>query len=348
MRAKVFKAIDESRVLDGERFLVWSAAWNYPSEKELFSAYPEVVQLDCMHGVTSSTDGFNAVGIDGNGHNIKIMRAFIASQDVKDSKVFHWLFLCAFSALVPSCKDIRVFFTDGCQAMISELEAACGIGQQYQFAQMFRCLFHLITKSFDDQFGIAADGWQTEVKKLLYGLRKCETDEEFEACSEFVLRKIAGMPMLGQPQSALRAQVLRFVKRRSTGGLVESVDKAEDIYAEKLRRAREDTAAVQDGTATEDQTRRVLLMRQTKQGYADLARYCWANDNLDPTYYSFVPDLYKTGWKARQLQNDVLSERTQSKIEARRLAALKLGLGDNILTQPCVQDISHATSGVHE
>jgi hypothetical protein len=72
----------------------------------------------------------------------------------------------------------------------------------------------LITKSFDDQFGIAADGWQTEVKKLLYQLRKCETDEEFEACSEFVLRKIAVIPMLGHPQSVLRAQVLRFVKRR--------------------------------------------------------------------------------------------------------------------------------------
>ena len=141
--------------------------------------------------------------------------------------------------------------------------------------------------------------------------------------------------MLGR----LRQTVGREIRRRSTGGLVESVDKAEDIYAEKLRRAREDTAAVQDGTATEDQTRRVLLMRQTKQGYADLARYCWANDNLDPNYYSFVPDLYKTGWKARQLQNDVLSECTQSKIEARRLAALELGLGNNILTQPCVQAI---------
>jgi hypothetical protein len=165
-----------------------------------------------MHGVTSSTDDFNAVGIDGNGHNIQVMRAFIASQD---SKVFHWLFVYAFPALVPSCNDIRVFFTDGCQAMISELEAACGIGQQFQYAKMFRCLFHLITKSFDDQFGIAADCWQTKVKKLLYTLRKCETDDEFEACSEFVLRKIAGMPMLGQPQSALRAQVLRYVKRRN-------------------------------------------------------------------------------------------------------------------------------------
>ncbi len=166
-KPKIFNSIDDSRVIEieDERYLVWSAVWNYPSEKELFAAYPEVLQLDCMHGVTSSTDGFNAVGIDGNGHNIQVMRAFIASQD---SRVFHWLFVHAFPALVPSCKDIRVFFTDGYQAMISELETACGIGQQFPFAKIFRCLFHLITKSFDDQFGIAADGWQTEVKKWLY------------------------------------------------------------------------------------------------------------------------------------------------------------------------------------
>jgi hypothetical protein len=212
-KAKCFKSIDENRVIEieDERYLVWSAAWNYPSEKELFAAYPEVLQLDCMHGVTSSTDGFNAVGIDGNGHNIQVMRAFVASQD---SRVFNWLFCYAFPVLVPSSKDIRVFFTDGCKAMISELEAACGIGQHFEFAKMFRCLFHLITKSFDDNFGIAADGWQTEVKKLLYRLRKCENNDEFEACSDFSLQKIAGMPMLGQPQSVLRAQVLRFVKRR--------------------------------------------------------------------------------------------------------------------------------------
>ena len=212
MKAKVFKSIDETRVMDieGQRFLVWSAAWNYPHEKELFSAYPEVVQLDCMHGVTSSTDGFNAVGIDGNGHNIQVMRAFVASQD---SNIFRWLFREAFPALVPSAEAIRVFLTDGCKAMISELEAACGVGQQFQHAKMFRCMFHLITKAFEDQFRIG-DGWQTEVKKLLYQLRKCETDKEFKACSEFVLRKIAGMPMLGSPQSVLRAQVLRFVKRR--------------------------------------------------------------------------------------------------------------------------------------
>jgi hypothetical protein len=112
--------------------------------------------------------GFNAVGIDGNGHNIQIMRAFVASQD---SNIFRWLFREAFPALVPSAQAIRVFLTDGCKAMISELEAACGVGQHFQHAKMFRCMFHLITKAFEEQFRIG-DGWQTEVKKLLYQMRK--------------------------------------------------------------------------------------------------------------------------------------------------------------------------------
>ncbi len=73
----------------------------------------------------------------------------------------------------------------------------------------------------------------------------------------------------------LRQMVGREIRRRSAGWLVESVDKDEDKYVEKLLRAREDTTAVRDGTATEDQTRSVLLIRQTKLGYADLARYCW-------------------------------------------------------------------------
>ena len=212
MKPKKFSAIDETRVIDieGDRFLVWSAAWNYKSEMQLFSAYPEVVQLDCMHGVTTSTDGFNAIGIDGNGHNIQVMRAFIASQD---SNVFCWIFRVAFPALVRCSPNIRVFFTDGCVAMNSELEAACCPLQQFPNAKLFRCMFHLITKAFDDKFRMG-DGWQANVKKLLYRLRRCESEEEFDACSEFVMRKIAAMETLGPPQSALRAEVLHFVKRR--------------------------------------------------------------------------------------------------------------------------------------
>ena len=59
-------------MINGSKYMIWVAAWNYRGESELFSAYPHVVQMDCMHGVTSSTDGFNAVGIDGNGHNVQI------------------------------------------------------------------------------------------------------------------------------------------------------------------------------------------------------------------------------------------------------------------------------------
>ncbi len=82
--------------------------------------------MDCMHGNTSSTDAFNAVGIDGNGHNIQILRAYINNQD---SNVFRWLFNVAFPDLVPMYKEIRVFFLDGCKAMNAALRQACCIGQ---------------------------------------------------------------------------------------------------------------------------------------------------------------------------------------------------------------------------
>ena len=53
MKPKKFSAIDETRVIDieGDRFLVWSAAWNYKSEMQLFSAYPEVVRTACMESL---------------------------------------------------------------------------------------------------------------------------------------------------------------------------------------------------------------------------------------------------------------------------------------------------------
>lgn len=97
-------------IIGSSKYIVWVAAWNYSGESELFSAYPHVVQMDCMHGVTSSTDGFNAVGIDGNGHNVQVLRAFISNQD---SDVFGWLFNVAFPDLVPMYKSIRVFFWMG-------------------------------------------------------------------------------------------------------------------------------------------------------------------------------------------------------------------------------------------
>ena len=112
-------------MIDGSKYIVWVAAWNYSGESELFSAYPHFVQMDCMHCVTSSTDGFNAVGIDGNGHNVQVLRAFISNQD---SDVFGWLFNVAFPDLVPMYKSLRVFVLDGCKAMNAGLRQHVALG----------------------------------------------------------------------------------------------------------------------------------------------------------------------------------------------------------------------------
>ena len=199
-------------MIEGSKYIVWVAAWNYGGESELFSAYPHVVQMDCIHGVTSSTDGFNAVGVDGNGHNIQLLRAFIGNQD---SYVFGWLFNVAFPELVPMYKSIRVFFLDGCKAMNAALRQACCIGQPFENAKIFRCIFHFIIKAFEDKFGCGDSGaWQSHVKKLMFGLRRCESHDEFTACSEFSMRVIALLPALGSSRSLLRANVLSFVQRR--------------------------------------------------------------------------------------------------------------------------------------
>ena len=113
------------------------------------------------------------------------------------------------------------------------------------------------------------------------------------------------------------------MERRNSGGdgkrvAMSAEDKTDEQYVEKLRMARENRAAVTDGCATVEQERQVFLERQTKVEYQDLVAYCRVNEKLAPDFYDcFVPDLYKTGWwKAAQHQNDVLSERTQEKIEA--------------------------------
>jgi hypothetical protein len=197
-------------MINGTKYFVWCSAWNYRSESELFSAYPHVAQLDCMHGVTKSTDGFNAVGIDGNGHNIQLMRAYVGNQD---SNVFGWLFFVAFPKLVPCYQSIRAFFCDGCKAMNAALRQACCSGQPFENAKVFRCIFHLIIKAFEDKFR-CGDGWQHVVKKFLYRLRRCESEDEFTSCSQFVMRSIAELHGLGTSRSALRASVLAFVQRR--------------------------------------------------------------------------------------------------------------------------------------
>jgi hypothetical protein len=193
--------------LEGADYLIWVCAWVATSAANMFNAYPSVCQLDCQHGVTSQCDGLNAVGVDGNGHNIIIMRAYIGAQD---ALVFRWILFAAFPKLIPKSKEIRTFFCDGCPALNKALRQACGI--VFPVAKCFRCLWHLVTKAFEDTFGFG--DWQTEVKRLIWRLRKCESDDELRDCAEFVLRKVADMSGLGKQLSCVRSQVLDFLKAR--------------------------------------------------------------------------------------------------------------------------------------
>jgi hypothetical protein len=135
----------------------------------------------------------------------------------------------------------------------------------------------------------------------------------------------------------LRQVVGRERKSRAGGVAASEVNKTDERYVRKLQQDREGTAAVRGGCATEEQARIVHLHRHTNQEYADLAAYCRVNDKMDPAdYRCFIPDLYKTGWKACQHQSDERAERTQDKIEARcdtvvRLLCVKLGVGSTIL-----------------
>ena len=115
-----------------------------------------------MHGVTSQCDGLDAVGVNGNAHNIVLMRAYKGAQD---APTFRWLLFEAFPELVPSFKSIRTFYADGCPALNQALRQACGTGGVFPNAKHFRCLWHLVTKAFEDAFGFGT--WQSEVKGLI-------------------------------------------------------------------------------------------------------------------------------------------------------------------------------------
>jgi hypothetical protein len=61
---------------------------------------------------------------------------------------------------------------------------------------------------------------------------------------------------------------------------------------------------------------------------------------MDKVYFEFfIPDLYKTGLKYSKHRADVKAERTFAKVEARRLAAVALGLGNTILLRHEVQAV---------
>ena len=189
-RAEPIRIPDENRVVydtDGcTRYFVHTMAWNYIDEAQLFAAYSWTVTMDVQHGVNNTTDGFNVIGTCGNYHNIVVMRAFIGSQR---AETFRWLLRVAFKRLVKNYANIRAFFVDGWQAAIAELQTLCLDGSMFPYAQIILCMWHLLTDAYDKKFGYAMQSaWFKKFKSLLYRLRNCESDEEFQACKEYVLR----------------------------------------------------------------------------------------------------------------------------------------------------------------
>ena len=84
----------------------------------------------------------------------------------------------------------------------------------------------------------------------------------------------------------------------------------------------------------------VALKRSTEREYRDLDAFCRVNEVRDKYYFEFfIADLYKTGLRYSKIRADVKAERTFLKVEARRLAAVALGLGSTILLRHEVQAI---------
>jgi hypothetical protein len=99
----------------------------------------------------------------------------------------------------------------------------------------------------------------------------------------------------------LRQVVGREKNRRDGMRAASAVDKTCEGYVEKLQQRRENRAAVRNGSANAEQARTVRLDHKTNQEYNDLVAYCRVNEKLDEERYRmFIPDMYKTGWKASQ------------------------------------------------
>jgi hypothetical protein len=128
--------------------------------------------------------------------------------------------------------------------------------------------------------------------------------------------------------------------RQCPDAVADDTDKTDPLYQNRLLVARLATAAVRNGCATDEQQRMVVLKRNTEREYRDLDAFCRVNEARDTDYFEFfVPDLYKTGRTYSKHRADVKAERTVHKVEARRLAAVALGLGDKILLRHEVQAI---------
>ena len=187
---------DVDRIVHGtksqEAYFVHTMAWNYHDEAKKFEAYPYTLAMDVQANVNRSTPGFNAIGTDGNYHNIVVMRAFIGSQS---AETFRWIFKVAFLILIMNFRNIRAFFVDGWAATLSELQALCHASGMFPLAKIVLCMWHLLTDAYDRKFGFGKSAtWFVEFKKLLYRLRRCELQPEFDDCSEYVLRRAAYTP----------------------------------------------------------------------------------------------------------------------------------------------------------
>ena len=206
---------DRERVIsiNGEVYFVHTQAWNYASEGKVFAAYPHVVQMDCQANVNRSTDGFNCVGVDGNYHNVVLIRAFVGSQR---AEMFRWMLRVAFPALIPNFQKIRTFICDGCDALLGELRTCCIPGGIFPFAKILQCVFHLLINSYDNQFGYALRRqggpapWFQFFKQALFRLKNCESTQEFSDCKNFVLRVAAGWQCSDFPTT----DVIKFIISR--------------------------------------------------------------------------------------------------------------------------------------
>lgn len=206
---------DPSRIFtsrEGDRFLVLCCGFNWDADAATFATYNEICVIDCMHGMTNSTDGLNCVGVDANLHNISALRVFIFAQT---QEVFRWVLCEAFPALVKNYQNIRVFFTDDDQHLGPVLKMLVGPGKLFPLATYLKCTWHLIRHNIEDVFGKGCEEnpWQQKLIAILSRVRKCETLEEFDPCVSWMWRLVKGMP-LGAVRSKLRLQVAAFITKR--------------------------------------------------------------------------------------------------------------------------------------
>lgn len=91
----------------------------------------------------------------------------------------------------------------------------------------------------------------------------------------------------------------------------------------------------------------VALKHNTEREYRDLDAFGRVNNAMDKDYFQFfIPDLYKTGLTYSKHSADVKVERTQQKVENRRLRAVALGLGNKILLGHEVQIVQAIVDGL--